>query len=187
MNLRIQSSELEEFLFFSVAVAGKTSRITRPAVRRFFAESELMPFEYLRRLNSAGMLELKLREHKLGQYTKLVKFSVHILANPVDLRVVSVQSLEEMPGIGPKTARFFVAYSRPAERHAILDTHVLAWLRERGHTVPRATPQSRKEYARIETIFLKCAEQAGVPPVELDDQIWNERSWRPKPKGNQDG
>ncbi len=92
---------------------------------------------------------------------------------------MTIAELEEIPGVGPKTARFFVAYSRDNQQVAILDTHILAWMRDNGHPdAPRATPAAGQAYARWETKFLWECMSRNKTPVELDNIIWRERRRR---------
>jgi thermostable 8-oxoguanine DNA glycosylase len=74
-------------------------------------------------------------------------------------------------GIGPKTSRFFILWTRPHERYAALDVHILRWLRGLGHNAPRSTPNGRK-YGELEKIFLSEADKRGLSPGELDAQVW---------------
>ena len=64
------------------------------------------------------------------------------------------------PGIGIKTAKFFVLHSRAGEMHGVLDTHVLSWMRDHwapegkgGPAVPRHSPQDPRAYRFWETVF----------------------------------
>ena len=178
MNYGRNRDELEELLFFCVAVAGKMSRTVGPAVKRFFEDRDFheSPFHYLRRLLDNQQLLSQMRLHKLGQYTKLLKFSLHITKERLDPTTAGLKALESIHGIGPKTARFFLLYTRPDQDIAVLDTHILAYLRERGHKVPFATPQNHKKYREIERTVLNMAKNNNMSPVEFDDYIWNMRS-----------
>jgi thermostable 8-oxoguanine DNA glycosylase len=73
-------------------------------------------------------------------------------------------------------------YSRPDQRYAALDTHILKWLRSRGHDVPKSTPSSKKKYKEIEQLFLFIADDLGVDPSVLDSFIWQKYS-----RGTKDG
>jgi thermostable 8-oxoguanine DNA glycosylase len=178
VNYNRTPEELEELLFFCVAVAGKMSRTVGPAVKRFFEHRDFheSPFDYLRRLLDSQKLLSQMRLHKLGQYTKLLKFSLHITKERLDLPTARLEGLESIYGIGPKTARFFLLYTRPDQNIAVLDTHILAYLREHGYAAPKATPQNRTRYRDLEVLVLKLAKEAGMSPVEFDDYIWNTRS-----------
>jgi thermostable 8-oxoguanine DNA glycosylase len=62
-------------------------------------------------------------------------------------------------------------WSRPNENHAIIDTHILKWLKAQGvSNVPKATPTA-KNYTRLEQEFLSRVPD-GMTPAEFDLQIW---------------
>jgi len=141
------------------------------------------PFTVIERLIRMGRLGRRLRELRTGQYTRIEKAFNALVAGEIDLWRCTVQDLEAIHGIGPKTARFFLLKTRPGVRCAALDTHILKWLKARGHSVPKATPQSGKRYAEIEKIFLEECDKAGKAPAELDSEIW--RSYAEPKEGNQ--
>jgi len=92
------------------------------------------------------------------------------------LRRCTVHDLEAVYGVGPKTARFFLTHSRPDQNFAVLDTHILRWMRVNVDAyAPRATP-SGKRYAEVEQDFLAYCAERNVSPAELDLQIWSEGS-----------
>ena len=168
--------ELEHFLFFSVAVAGKQAETVNAAVDRFFCRIG-SPLQQVMALLRAGWLIAALKEARLGQYRKLARFCRWWAAQgSIDLKNVSLEALESAPGIGPKTSRFFLLYTRRHARYAVLDTHVLAWLGEHGHAVPRSTPQNPKRYREIELIFLEICDELGLVPQELDNTVWQSRT-----------
>jgi len=89
----------------------------------------------------------------------------------LNLRKCSPEDLEAIYGIEPKTARAFIMWSRPGESYAILDTHILKWLKEQGiENVPKATPTS-KNYDRLEAEFLDLVPE-DKSAAEFDLQIW---------------
>jgi thermostable 8-oxoguanine DNA glycosylase len=89
-----------------------------------------------------------------------------------ELSTCSIEELESIWGIGPKTARFFVLFSRDnVDDIAVLDVHILRWLREQGYDVPKQTPSSTKRYREIELLFLEQ-----VPDdkslAQFDYELW---------------
>lgn len=169
---------LEAWLLFCIAVAGKTAKTTTRAINNFLSERENneSPFEFIHRLACNGELRSTLKRHRVGQYNKLVKaYSIVCSFSTELLKHCSVADLETISGIGPKTSRFFIQSTRENTRYAVLDTHVLAWMKALGYNVPKSTP-SKKKYALIEKQFLELADQLGKTPRELDTEIWLSRA-----------
>lgn len=174
--------ELEAFLLLAIVVAGKTAHIQERKLRAFLAPCgvrQCSPFELIRWAEERGLLEQHIRLQGLGQYRRLVPcFREIVSLNP---RTCTREELEAVMGIGPKTSRFFLLHSRPKQLFAVLDTHILAWLRENGYPdAPRVTPGSRGTYDRWEKVFLKEAQLRDINPADLDMKIWLERSKKPK-------
>ncbi len=129
-----------------------------------------------------GTLDFFLRSVKMGQYNRIssaFRGLAHFFRYDNDnmrfhpVRTVPVRILECIKGVGMKTARFFVMHTRPNQQYACLDTHILQWLGEKGHIVPKTTPQGDK-YLALEKVFLDYCREMGKTPAELDLQIWNE-------------
>ncbi len=180
-NFNRSQYELEEFLIICAFVAGKNSKLQYNKVELLFdiLGNELTPFESLRKLNEDEIMSI-LKQIKSGQYSRLCKCLYDLSRSCLDLRTCSTEALESIFGIGMKTSRFFITYSRENSNYAILDTHILAWMRKFDETIPRATPNNKKQYLALEKIFLeKCAEK-NLKPHELDIQLWLERqkSWQ---------
>ncbi len=164
--------DLEQFLVFSVLVANKPAkRMWALAFNLTFLPAWETPLGAIRHLIANDDLEKKLRELKTGQYRRLSQCLTAIAKADLDLRKCTVENLEAIHGIGPKTARFFILKTRPDAKHAVLDTHILKWLRSRSIKAPRSTP-SGKKYAALEQIFLAECEKEDKSPAEMDQEIW---------------
>jgi thermostable 8-oxoguanine DNA glycosylase len=73
-----------------------------------------------------------------------------------------------------KTSRCFILHTRKNARVAGLDTHMLKFLRSKGHfDAPKSTPSNEKNYDRFEKLVLKYADEAGKTPAEFDLDVWN--------------
>jgi hypothetical protein len=179
--------ELEAKLLYATLVAGKTASFADVAVRRFLGlvgASESTPFEAIARLVRHGGLLAILRSAKTGNYRRLARCWRELTERRFDLSRVGPQELERVHGIGPKTARFFITWTRPKAGYAVLDVHILRWLREeRGIPTPRQTPQSAKKYAELERRFLEIAKAQGKTPKQLDAEIWDRYHRRSKSAG----
>lgn len=176
----------EAFLLFCIAVAGKNSRQTQqrveellsPCDRRIVNEPDASPFEHLRNLIASCKLLEELQAHGFGQYTKLLRAFTEAATSDLDLDRVTVEQLERIHGVGPKTSRYFIMRTQPTARVAALDTHILRWLRdEMGHEdVPESTPSEGPQYERVERLFLEEARRLRKRPSRLDAEIWDRYS-----------
>ena len=152
------AAELEEFLLFCVVVAGKNADQQARKLERFLGGRR--PFAFIRASDGDGTLEARLRDVRLGKYTLLGRSFRELSRSGADLRAVGWEELTRFPGIGIKSAKFFVLHSRPNEMHGVLDTHVLGWMRDhwapagpRRATVPRHSPQDPGHYRFWETVY----------------------------------
>ena len=167
-------------LLFTVIVAGKSARFAENCLRTLLQpvanDCNLSVYSYLQQLAASHQLETALRQSRTGNYRKLTTAICQLLVSNLDLATTSPQALESIHGIGPKTSRFFVLWTQPEALYAVLDTHVLKWLAALGYNVPKTTPQSRKQYAALEQVFLSLARDQGKTPRELDYEIWQQYS-----------
>src|SRR5208282_636425 len=131
---------------FGIVAAGKNADQQARKLEGFLGGKS--PFAFIRRSDREGRLEERLKNVRLGKYALLTRSFRELATSGVDLRSCSFEALTRFPGIGLKTAKFFVLHSREGEMHAVLDTHVLGWMREhweqvsgRPTAVPRHTPQ----------------------------------------------
>jgi hypothetical protein len=188
-NFNRTTIQLQEFLLFAMFVAGKNAEIQGEKLGQFIyslilfdykpwlIDKDFDIFKALRRLTLEGIENL-LHNCKSGKYSILSKGISELANSDLDLRTCTVSDLEQITGIGPKTARFFILHSRENARCAALDTHILKHLKAKGvDNVPKATPQSKKEYDRLEKAFLKiydnCHFAPAIPLAEYDLIIWD--------------
>jgi len=181
MNMTVaQRPQDKEYLaVFAVCVAGKTAATMAGKVRELLAGTHKSPFAKLDLMRRTGTLEQDLRGVRIGQY-KRVERALSELCQLDAKKDLTVENLEDIPGIGPKTARFIVMYTDPKARVAALDTHILKWLGKRGYAVPKTTPPAGPIYKRLEQAFLKECDIRGKTPQELDTEIWQANARKPK-------
>lgn len=162
---------LEGFLLHCLVVAGKTAHIQVEKLNRVLAlVSTGTPFERLRVLHNAGTLMDAWRAAGLGKYTT-AEAGLPLLLE-VDPSTVTVAELEEIPGIGPKTARYYALYAR-GEEVAALDTHILKFLRDvLAYPAPKTTPARGRKYREMEQVFIRGAYSFGLSPQEMDNVVW---------------
>lgn len=170
-------SERQWHLIYSCIVAGKSASFTNIVVDRLKARmrpalGKLPPFLGFR-TSTIPEIRAALLAVSSGNYTKLSK-CFHELgqARTLDLEKCTPAELEKIHGIGPKTSRFFILWTRPGERYAALDVHVLRWMRSKGYPAPKSTPAGEK-YRVLEIAFLKEADARGMTARELDHKIWD--------------
>jgi hypothetical protein len=183
-------SELQLFWLFCIVVAGKTASTQARLLDEFLtalpvAREDVFsvrlggpstPFARIHHAFVEGPLYEALKASRLGQYGRLYNAMKESVTRVLDLRTCTVTDLEAVYGVGPKTARMFLMHTRPNQRVAALDTHVLKHLAANGHTVPKATPSSSRQYADLEQAFLALADAAGQSPADYDMAVWKQYS-----------
>jgi hypothetical protein len=180
--------ELEEFLLFCVVVAGKNADQQAAKLERFLGGRR--PFAYIRTSEREGRLGDRLRDVRLGKYALLGRSFRELSGSKIDLRACTWEELTRFPGIGIKTAKFFLLHSRANEMHGVLDTHVLGWMRDhwaaagpRPLSVPRHSPQDPPTYRFWETVYFgmvsdrhhRSAPSPAVDWARFDLDLWKER------------
>lgn len=165
--------ELQYWILFTIAVAGKGAKVTEQKMIAFLRDEGrplAWPFKIVQLYIYRDELDRKLKKHKLGKYTLLNKGFRAAL--DLDLCNLDVPALQKVPGIGPKGARMIMMYGFPDQKdYAVLDTHVLKWMRAHGYEVPDATP-SGKQYEKIEHWVIAEARARNMSPRQFDTWIW---------------
>ena len=173
--------ELEEFILFCINVAGKKSSIEAPKLEVFIQRAkditkEATPFNCIRKLIKLGRLNEIMHWAKLSPYAQRYN-SYFDVVKIKDLRAVTLNRLLKVPGIGLKTARFFLSHSRRDFDEPMLDTHILRFLRDQGYVdAPKSTPSNENTYLYFANIFKNIARQLGKSVTDLDLEIWKEYS-----------
>jgi thermostable 8-oxoguanine DNA glycosylase len=120
-------------------------------------------------------MAIRLRNAGIGCYNMKASYFFDLIYSDINLKKCSVEELEKIKGIGPKTARCFLLHSRPNQNYAGIDTHILKFLAAKGFEVPKSTPTGRR-YRELEKEFVKLAKKAKKSVAEYDLEIWNEYS-----------
>lgn len=177
-NYNRSDYELELFWLFCLFVAGKNADVASQKLSLLLEPITpwQTPFEYLRGIDIFNTLV----SIKSGQYNRLVRAiseSLHL-----DLKNCDLKDLTNIYGVGPKTARFFLLHTRPNCEYAVLDTHILKWIRSHNEyaNAPKDTPQNNEEYERWSNIAIDLisAEYRGMTLADADLLIWTEMSGR---------
>ena len=170
-NYNQSQSELEEVLLFWICAAGKTAvTMSRSLDAMLSTLQGNTPFDKIKKVGE-DKLPQTLKSFGIGCYNNKAKSMWGLSNKGLDLSSCSVEDLEGVHGIGPKTARCFIIHSRRNARHAGLDTHILKFLRSKGHDVPKSTP-TKKKYKELEAVFLDYVDASGKSVAEFDLDIW---------------
>lgn len=169
--------DLQLFWLFCISVAGKTAVQQAKVLENFLRDGRAefpgftTPFQVVSVMSMSGILLDRIKESRLGQYTKLEKaFSQSLGKN---LTTCTIEDLETIHGVGAKTARYFILHTRKDQRIACLDTHVIRHMRDLGLTTQKGTPPSGPKYRALEAKFLKLADASGMSVADFDLMIWN--------------
>lgn len=169
-------------LLFAVIVAGKSARFALNAVVKLLGSGVLGEgdgqefYDTLKRWHSSGNLVHGLRSAATGKYTLVEGFLDDVFkfhADDESLRLAEIDDLESLPGVGPKTSRFFKLWVDPEAEVAALDVHVMRWLRSNGFPeAPKKTPPQGRQYRKWERIFVNVAKSRDMTPRQLDNVVW---------------
>jgi len=171
------TDDLQRFLLFSISVAGKNSKTIANQLWLF---EEWLVSEYdgptlfhrLRQMDNKKLTTV-LKWLGFGCYNQRAKAFLSAAWSGINLEHCSISQLEQIHGVGFKTSRFFIMHSRPNAQIAVLDVHILKWLRYKGINAPKQTPGSSRRYVELEQKFLGLSRDMGRDPAELDLEIWN--------------
>lgn len=169
-NFNLTEEQLEEHVLWWVCAAGKNGVTAAKCLDNLLNYWKFgSPFETIRKIDN---LEQELKRFGIGCYKSKAKAFKQLVNSGINLKTCTVEELEEIHGVGPKTSRCFLLHSRLNQRYAGLDRHLLNYLRELGYFVPKSTPTGNK-YRQIEKIFLELADKSGKTISQLDLEIWS--------------
>ena len=177
------TNQLEAFWLFCMFVAGKNSDYASRCLSKMiyaamrFGHGRSGVFNYFKSIGEVGVHNA-LVANKVGQYTRLTKGVMQSL--DLNLRTCTLEDLLKIHGVGNKTARFFLLHTRAGCEYAVLDTHILKWMRNRGEDVPKSTPTNSKVYRELEKRFRYLSRLAhpSLTDAQIDLLIWSEQSGR---------
>jgi len=181
-NFSLTVNELEENLCFWVAVANKTAATISQYIDNFFLDLSKQtgstfdpnlnsPFELIRNVGDLPTLTELVKKHRFGCFKTKAQGFLELANSGLNLKTCSINDLEGIHGIGPKTARCFLIHTRANTRHAGLDTHILRFMRDAGLNAPTSTPTGKK-YQYWENKFLELVPE-GVSVADFDLAVWN--------------
>lgn len=161
--------ELLEFWLFCILVAGKKSSVVAEKLNKLNKTFNIWAVVHCKR---EPIIESVLRVFKMGQYGRVTKAILD--SSKVNLRKARFADLMQIRGVGPKTASFFLTHSRRDHHQPILDTHILKYIRSKGHPAPKSTPQDLNKYQELSSLFLSLSavEFPNMTLAERDLHIW---------------
>jgi len=173
-SFNLSQDGLEEVLLFWICAAGKNGTTAANSLEKLLSKQNKKnkhPFDFIRLIDKQSNLAEEMRKAGIGCYNNKAKTFRALAYSGLNLKICSVEELEAIPGIGPKTARCFLMHSRPNQKYAGLDRHILNFMSDCGISTPKNSP-SGKKYKNLEQIFLKIAEMSKKSVADLDLLIW---------------
>jgi thermostable 8-oxoguanine DNA glycosylase len=182
-NYNRTEGELQLFLLFCIVVAGKTAYIQAQKLEQFLLSvnerlmmpEHISPFQSIKSAQQHGILFEEIKKAKLGQYKKIYSGFKYISEREYNLARMTPQILEEIPGVGMKTSRFFLLHSDLfyKDKIAILDTHILKFIKENiDDRAPKSTPVIPITYRFWESMFLDWCKENNKNVAEFDLETW---------------
>jgi thermostable 8-oxoguanine DNA glycosylase len=133
------------------------------------------PFQSLISADQHGILFEEIKKAKLGQYKKIYSGFKFITQKDYNLNRMTPKILEEIPGVGMKTSRFFLLHSDIfyKDKIAILDTHILKFIKENiDDRAPKSTPVIPLTYRFWEDMFLNWCNNNNKNVADFDLEVW---------------
>ena len=178
-NYNLNTHELQEHLMFWVCAAGKNGVTAAKCLDKLLRNLKVVhtdwqssPFNLVNKTDLLNFVSL-VKQSGIGCFNSKAKAFRQMAMTDINLETCSVEQLEALHGVGPKTARCFLIHSRPNQELAGLDVHILRFLKDKGYDVPKSTP-SGKRYREVEKHFIKEAKKSGMSIADFDLKIWNE-------------
>lgn len=171
--------ERYRLLTFAAMVAGKSAMPTAKKHAELLTRFPELDYQAdLTTLTRTQQIDNALRLVGVGKYGLLTRFfselQRRLAADGRFLINAGREDLIYLPGIGMKSASFYLLYTRPMYMVACLDVHILRFLRDHlGLCAPAATPSSKNTYLTLEAAFLKEAKRRNVRPWVLDIYLWS--------------
>ena len=182
-NYSRTEEELQLFLLFCIVVAGKTAYIQAEKLEQFLCSvnkrlmlpDNVNPFQTIKSAEQHGILFEEIKLAKLGQYKKIYSGFKFIAEREYNLNRMTPKILEEIPGVGMKTSRFFLLHSDSfyKDKIAILDTHILKFIKENiDDRAPKSTPVIPLTYRFWESKFLTWCLENKKNVADFDLEVW---------------
>lgn len=164
----------QEFLIFSMFVAGKPADVTHKKTQEFLALPPVTsPFGVIEWYIQSGKLRDRLKKAKVGKYDLYEKGLTELIESDIDAENTTLEELQQITGIGRKTSRFFLLYTDSEFQGIPLDTHKMSFLRDIGFNAPKNTPSSKNQYRKWEKVLLDLADYLDFDSIpHFDYTVW---------------
>lgn len=187
--------ELQELILFLIAVAGKNADTTARMLDKLlsiYPSAKLSPFDRVKAITTGRVpgraaiyiptwdtFEELLKRCGFGCQTRLARAFTEVANSGLNLKTCSLDDLMSIHGIGRKSASCFLAWTRPKVKVAMLDVHLMKYIRnEMGHAdAPKATPSSKKQYDYYEKLYLDHCKKLKKDPTSYDLEIWKKYAY----------
>lgn len=177
-------AELQAFIMFCIAVAGKNADNTLRGVNSLMRGwavryGEGMPYDWVRKADADDRLAADIKQAGLGCFNYRAAYFRSLLEVNPDLRTATTDELEQVKGVSHKTSRFFILFTRPnVDNIAVLDVHILRFMKSQGFEgVPDTPPSSTKVYKEWERWFIELwnnkFRDAWPTLAEFDYAVWS--------------
>jgi thermostable 8-oxoguanine DNA glycosylase len=183
-NYNLDTYGLQQHILFWICASGKNGVTAAKSLHgllqilkykcnidTFPIVNDLSPFEMIKQ--QKRHLVYFMKAAGIGCYNLKSKTFLDLASSNLDLKNCTSIDLENIKGIGPKTAKCFIIHTRRDAKCSGLDRHILTFLRDKGYNAPLSTPSSKKEYGRLEQIFLNLVPKDKTI-AEFDLSIWLE-------------
>lgn len=166
---------IEEFAICAICVAASKATKIFSAIDSLLESIRIpnkTPFELIAQMSRGQLCQL-FKDYGIRFFNNKANYVKNLIEAKLNLWNCSLDQLEDIKGIGPKTARYFLLYTRPEldGQIAVIDTHVLKYLQYKGYKVPKTTPASGGAYKRLENLFIKHK------PKHLNMRSWDLYIW----------
>lgn len=180
-NFNLTSEELEENILFWITAAGKNGVTSARLLNDLFyrlkfildLEEITSSFDTIRKVPTVEILRETMKITGIGNHKAKSRGFWEIVHSNIDLKTCTYNDLIKIHSIGPKTAKAFLVHTRPNQRFAVIDTHLLKFLRDQGIMVPKSTPPEGKRYNELEKAYLNICDSYSIDIASLDLAVWN--------------
>lgn len=172
--------ELEAYLLYVMTMANWEAKKAYDSLNRFLSESTESPFAYIKMLNAQEKLLHKMQEARIFRANQKQRYFQAASEFTQDLRTASIEQLETIKGVGAKSSRYFVNFTRVDADEVHPDTHIIKGLIAHGVDVPKdkngkpriPSDAKAKNFKLIVLAFRNIAQEYGLKNREMDYEWW---------------